>query len=183
MRLAAAAAFLLAFAPMPSLAENVEHPIYKSWARHPVGTTITMRSLTDSPGSRITTTTTYRLMEVRPDRVILEVRKSSDATGTKVEYVPETQVEKRHFPLFPGVRKEDVGNPSDPKAKGRETLTLAGREVACTWYDTRGAVDAGPTETRTWLSEDVPGRIARTVVKVPVASTTITLELVEFRVP
>ncbi|MFO0950646.1 MAG: hypothetical protein U0835_05730 [Isosphaeraceae bacterium] len=115
--------------------------------------------------------------------MILEIKRVSDATGQTTEGLPERTEQKRMFPLFPGVKKEDVGNPTDASGKGDETLKLAGREFRSTWYDTKGTLEVGASQTRTWISEDVPGRLVKAVTRVPKASTTVTVELVEFKTP
>lgn len=166
-----------------SNAEEVEHPAFKSWAAHPVGTSIAIRSVTSCPASRLTTTTTYKLLELKEDRAILETRKVSDATGQLSEGLPDKMEQRRKFPLLPGVKKEQIGKPLNPIAQGEETLKLAGREIKTFWYDTKGQGDAGETLTRTWMSEDVPGRLVKAVTKIPRADTTVTLELVEFKTP
>src|SRR5262249_7444475 len=93
-------------------AEEVEHPAFKSWARHPIGTSVTTRTVTTSLGRTITTTTTYKLLEVRADKAVLETRTVSDATGTTVEGLPSKYDQQRMFPVFPGVKKEDIGKPT-----------------------------------------------------------------------
>src|SRR5262249_40334962 len=136
-----------------------------------------------NPVSTITTTTTYKLLELKKDKAVLEVRKVSDATGARVESPPGTYDQQRMFPLFPGVKKEDIGRPTNAVSPGEESLQLARREIQTVWFDTKGRGEAGETLTRTWMSEDVPGRLVRAVTRIPKASTTVTLELTEFKVP
>jgi hypothetical protein len=183
MRTTVAALAALAALASPATAEEVEHPAYKSWARHPIGTYVTIRSVTTSLGSALTTTTTYKLLELKADKAVLQVRKVSDATGTTVESPTSSYDQQRMFPLFPGVKKEDVGKPANASMQGEETLKLAGREIKTVWYDTKGRGDAGETLTRTWLSEEVPGRLVKAVTRIPKASTVVTLELTEFKTP
>ena len=161
-------------------AEEVEHPAYKSWASQPIGTTIAIRSVTASAQSTITTTTTTKLVKFEPDKAILETSKVSDATGKVVEGAPDRLEQRKMFPLFAGVKKEDIGQPTNAIARGEETLKLAGREIKTTWYDVKGKGDAGDTFTRTWLSDEIPGRLVKAVTKIPKASTTVTLELTRY---
>jgi hypothetical protein len=183
MRPTLAALAILAAAALAATAEEVEHPTYKSWARHPIGTSVTVRTVTACPTSTITTTTTTTLLELGEKKAVLGTRRVSDATGTLVEGRPEKQDQARMFPLFPGVKKEDIGKPYKAIAQGEETLSLAGREIKTFWYDTKGRGDAGEMSTRTWLSDDVPGRVVRAVTKIPKAETTVTVELTELKAP
>lgn len=177
-------ALVAAVALAPAAAEEVDHPAYTSWAKHPIGTSITMRSSTASANSTLTTTTTTKLVALKPDVATLESVKVSDATGTTVVGRPEIYEQRRPFPLFGGVKKEDIGKPSGAGAKGEETLTLAGREFKAVWYDARSKGDGGlDLTTRTWLSDEVPGRLLKSVTQIPKAGTTITVELTEFRTP
>ena len=174
---------LLLMAASSGAAAEVEHPAYKSWSRYPVGTTITVRSVTESPNSKLTTTTTYKLLELKPDMAVLETRVVSDATGRVVENRPERLEQQRMFPLFPGVKPEDIGKPRNASVKGEEALPVLGRELKTVWYETKDKTEAGENFTRTWLCDEVPGRLTRAVTRIPQASTTVTLELVRFDVP
>lgn len=168
---------------LSSSAEEVEHPAYKSWVRHPIGTTVATRSRTVNSASTLTTTTTTTLVELKPDAAILETRRVSDATGRVVEGLPDRYEQRKMFPLLPGVKREEIGRPSKAVEQGEETLSLVGREIKTFWYDTKGTGEAGETLTRTWLSDDVPGRLVKAVTQYPTAKTTITIELVEFKAP
>jgi hypothetical protein len=115
---------------------------------------------------------------------ILEIRRASDATGRRVEVGPEIYEQRRKFPLFAGIKKEDIGKPLHPTSQGDETLTLAGREFRAVWFENRTRGDGGlDWYTRTWMSEDVPGRLLKSVSHIPRAGTTITVELIELKTP
>ncbi len=165
-------------------AEEVEHPIYRSWARHPVGTAVTHKSVTTTDGPTIVTTTTTTLVELSAAKAVLETTTISNATGDTVEGPPLRYNQKRMFPLFPGVKKEDIGKPSGAIAKGEETLTLGGIAYQAEWFDSKGRTDAGETFTRTWMSDEVPGKLLKAVTRVPAAeNTTTTVEMVEIKRP
>ena len=66
-------------------AEEVEHPIYRSWARHPIGTTVTLRSVTTSGGHTIETTNKTMLVKLTDSTAVLETTMTSDGTGKVVE--------------------------------------------------------------------------------------------------
>src|SRR5262249_60435994 len=131
------------FRAAAAVAEEVDHPAYLSWASRPVGTAVTLRSLTVSGSNIITTTTTTTLKQLKSDKAVLEIRRVSDATGTRVENRPEIYEQQRKFPLFPGVKKEDIGKPLKPIAQGEETLALAGQEFKAVWFDSKMKGDCG----------------------------------------
>jgi hypothetical protein len=160
-------------------AEEVESPQYASWARHPVGTTVRLRTVTEAAGARsIETTASYRLVKTTADAVVVEMKVVSDAPGSEPEGTSQELTIRRLFPLFPGVKKEDIGKPEGVTKQGEEAVTVAGRTYRARWYEGRGATEAGPSESRTWTSDEVPGRLIRSVTKVPKANKTVTQELV-----
>ena len=150
-------ALLAASAVAPGAsAESIDSPIYKSWARHKVGTTITHVSATEARGQRIETTTTYQLLELTDEQAVIKSTVVSDATGTKVEQSPTTSRVKREFILLSGVKKEEIGKPRGVLKEGEETLSVAGRPYKAHWCDTKGRTEVGETFTRTWFSDEVP---------------------------
>ncbi|WP_165226689.1 hypothetical protein [Aquisphaera insulae] len=168
----------------PAVAENVDHPAYRSWSKHPVGTTIVVRSRTEGKVRTLTTTTTSTLQAIKPDQVTLDVVRESDATDSLIKSPPETQSIFRVFPLLGKTKKEDVGKPTDAIEKGEETLKVSGKEYRTVWYDTKGKGEGGlGWTTRVWLSEEVPGRLVKSVTRFPDAGTTTTVEVIELKAP
>jgi len=177
---------LAVFAACPCLtasAEEVEHPIYRSWARHPIGTAVTLRSVTRSAEHTIVTTKTSTLVKLTDVGAEIEVRTVSDGTGTLVEAPLQTYTQRKMFPLFPGMTKDDIGKPPKSSKNGEETLEMAGRTIKTQWFDSTGETEAGKSFTRTWMSDDVPGKLVKAVTRVPSAKNTTTVELVEWVCP
>ena len=177
------AAVLASCALAGAAAEEVEHPAYKSWARHPVGTSVTLKSVTTTQGVTIVTARTTTLVKLTDEGAVLETVTTSDATGKEVEAPPQIYLQRRMFPLFAGVKKEDIGKPPGSSTRGEETVKLAGKAYRATWFDSKGRVESGETFTRTWMSDEVPGRLLKAVTKVPDADNMTTVELVESKTP
>lgn len=168
----------------PAAAEEVDHPAYLSWSRHPVGTAIVMRSRSTSPARTLTTTTTTTLHELKPDEAVLRVVRESDATEGLIRSPVETRRLFRRFPLFGAAKKEDVGRPVGAIDRGEETIAVAGREYRAVWFDTKGKGDGGlEWTTRTWMSDEVPDRLLKSVTRFPAADTTVTVEMIDLRPP
>jgi hypothetical protein len=165
--------------------EEVEHPVYRSWARHKVGTTVTLREVTGQEGGTKTVETILRLRLSKLDgkAAVIEQVTESDATGERVKNPPQEFTYRRQFILLPGVRKEDVGRPVGALDKGEEMLELAGKTYKAQWYDTKGKTEAGPSFTRAWYSDEVPGLLLKSTTRVPAAKKVTTMELVEIKVP
>lgn len=182
----AMAALVLTFVVVASAkAEEVEHPIYKSWARFPVGTSITLRSITEreDQSGRITSTIRQTLIKLEDARAVLEEVTTTDSGGEEFTYPPREVTHKRMFPLLPGVQREDIGKPSGTIASGEENLEAAGGPIPTSWFDSKGRVEAGETFTRTWMSDEVPGRLVKTITRVPAAESRSTIELIEIKTP
>ena len=67
---------------------------------------------------------------------------------------------------------------------GEETLELAGRTIPAVWFDTRTKGDGGlDVLTRTWMADNVPGRLVKSVTRIPKAKTVVTVELTDWSRP
>lgn len=164
-------------------AEEVEHPIYRSWARHPIGTTITLKSVTTAGGQTIVTTKKTTLVRLTESSAELETTMTSDGTGKVVQSPSQSYTQRRMFPLFAGMTKDDVGKPPKGSTQGEETIKLAGRDFKTQWFDSNGQTEAGKSQTRTWMSDEVPGKLVKAVTQVPSAKNTTTVELIELKIP
>lgn len=182
-RLALLVAAAALAAPSIIAAAEVENPTYASWSKYKVGTTVVHRAVTGEGRGAIETKTTSTLIELTDAKAVVEQVVVSDATGSKVESAPQRFTHRQTFPLLPGVKKEDIGKPSGAIDRGEEALDVAGKSYKSRWYDTKGQTEAGPSITRTWLSDDVPGRLVKAVTKVPAAKKVTTMELVEIKSP
>ena len=60
---------------------------------------------------------------------------------------------------------------------------IAGTTYTALWYESKGSTEAGPSVTRTWMTDEVPGKLLKAVTRVPAAGKTTTVELVEIRTP
>jgi hypothetical protein len=169
--------------PTQAQAPTVEAPIYKSWARHKVGTTITIRETTDTGGPKIVSSTTSKLVKLLPDRLIIEQVVTTNASGEEQTYDPVEFDIKRTFPGNPAPRKKADPKPGAEPTEGEETITILGREYKARWSDTKGNTEAGPSYTRTWISDEFPGMVVKAVTRVPKVNKVTNVEVIEFKTP
>jgi hypothetical protein len=139
--------------------------------------------VTSSGADKIETSKKVTLVDLTGGKAVLDIRITSDGTGKVVESPPQTYNQRRMFPLFPGMTKDDIGKPPKTSKNGEETVKLVGKEIKTQWFDSTGQTDAGASFTRTWMSDDVPGKLVKAVTRVPSAKNTTTVELVEFKIP
>lgn len=150
-------------APPPA----AQNPLYLQWAALPIGATVqysceTRRNGSDAPASDVETW--KKLIEVKPDKVILETGGSMLAGDSRVEYPPDRE-EILAKPPAPG--SPEAGT---IVAQGDQTLKLAGREWKCHWTERQN----GPMTTRRWTSEEVPGGLIKEFQRIEGADLTET---------
>lgn len=179
----AVAALLVPVALAPARAEEVDHPLYKSWARHKVGTQITTRTVSGIKGHEVETMTRQTLVELTDEKAVVQVAVTGSTAGTQGRSEPQDYEYKRKFPLLPGMKKEDIGKPSGRIASGEEPITVAGKPYKAQWYDSTAQTEAGPSSSRTWMSDEVPGKLLKSVLRVPSAGKVTTIELIEIKSP
>src|SRR5262245_20661655 len=164
--------------------ERVENPRYRQWSAHKPGTTVVVREKTDTPAYKTETTSTFKLKKIDDDRAVVEVTSEIVAPdGTRSPTEPQELSYARWIAAPTERAKKDVTRPPGTVEERNEPITVLGREYQATWYKSKGRVEAGETITETWIVDDIPGGLARSVHSIPAAKKTITTELVEIKNP
>ena len=144
-------ALVLLAGAVPAAADTVESPQYKGWAGWKPGATVTMKSEAEAAGMKMTLTIVATLKSVAADKAVVESSSSSVVGGMKFDVPPTaTDVPARN----PKVAVEKVLK----ETRGTETLTVAGKAVACEWVQEE--IEGGEVR-KTWYTADVPGGIAK----------------------
>jgi hypothetical protein len=162
--------------------EQFENPNYKLWDRFPVGTCVTQRTTTENEDNTAKTVTTikYTLKQKADDYLLLESQATTVHYTGRTETNPpdETKIRKT-FTLPPGAKP-----PTPPKAEsGTETLTVAGKEYQTRWVKGKDHTEAGELLSQTWSSDEMPGGLVKSVSKVPAKRATITVEVIDVKIP
>ena len=156
---------------------------YPYWANYGIGSTVSHRqSIPDERSSWLELT--WRLVAVTPDKVVLQMSKSSQYHGALVpssklpqvieipavhppctepeEEVTETTVEEDGSTSSVSVVHEHWPMPEqDPGfAEGDETIEVAGQAIPCHWLQRSVEVEGQRVTFRTWLSDQIPGGVA-----------------------
>lgn len=161
---------------------RTENPRYLRWADHEPGTTITIRETTVSKMVTTTTTTNYQLLSVDTDTVVVQSTGQIIAPdGT--EYPPNTQ--EMTYPRWIALPKvsPDPSRPHGTVDEREEPVTVLGRVYPAKWYKSTGSVEAGKTETETWIVDEIPGGLAKSIHRIPVSQKVITSEIVKMTAP
>ncbi|HKB03620.1 MAG TPA: hypothetical protein VKD90_15460 [Gemmataceae bacterium] len=160
--------------------DQIDNPQYQSWARFPKGTTVIHRSVTRTDGTEgeTVTTTTYTLVEMTPERTVVEVQNSTRRyDGLETRNPPAKYTHPRRIAGPPG------GTPAESKDEGEEKLLVSGREYHTRWHKTKDRNEAGEVFAQVWSSAEVPGSLVKSVMRTPAVGKTTVTELVEVRSP
>lgn len=167
-------------------AELVENPQYKNWAAFKPGTTAVHRSVTETVGveGKTVTTTTYTLVAVTPDHLTLRSQiRYQRYDGHETNDPADEYRVARLVDLPPGVAKEDFGKPIKNAEQGEETLTAAGKEYKARWYKGKASNEGGQVSGQTWVSDQAPGGLVKSVSLTSGVNKKTVIELVEVKTP
>jgi hypothetical protein len=165
--------------------EMVANPLYKYWANHKPGSTVTLLETTKLTGPEKEQTpdgidekvVTSKLLKVTPEGVVVEVvvterdfLKTVESAPTKTTY--PAKIKKSWL--------EAALHGANPKI-GKDTLTLKDKKYECTTISGTEKKDGTEVTHEIWVSEQVPGGIVKhtRVTKQDgklVADTTIVLQ-------
>jgi hypothetical protein len=150
------------------------------WARFKVGTWVKWKT--------VTVTKTGGTTMVNESEV-LQTLVSLDAQKAVLEFVQKSEGReektKLELPIKPDAKALALAAEGPkPSKTGTETLTAAGKTFACTWSEVvTGDKGSGRTVMRTWDSDDMPGRLVKSVSTSDIApglSSVMTTEVVAF---
>jgi hypothetical protein len=159
--------------------ERVENPLYTSWSRFKKGTSVVHRAVTGEEGRKdvTTTTTTYTLLDVTDERVVVEMQAFTRRyDGVRTNNPPQKLTNQRWVSLPPGVKKPGGGHEE-------ETITVASKEYRAKRVQMKDRNEAGEVTVTTWTSDEVPGGLVKSVTLTPAIGKKTTLELVEVKRP
>ena len=142
--------------------EMVDNPAYQSWASHKVGTTVSYESTTDAAGQKFKAQTTTKLIELTPEKAVVEQTSKIDIPGA-----PAQPARKEALPAK--VKKSELfatgtlpaGVKGQAKEKGKAKVQVGGKSYDCqVWEFTIDANGVKSTGT-TWTSDKVPGTLVK----------------------
>lgn len=161
---------------------------YKNWKRFTVGTMVKRKSVTSSQSGTASTTSieTYTLKSLDEISCVVERQNTTERSDGSYKAVnhPEQRTYNRQFPIPEGMTADDFAKPSrNAKKSGEETLTVLGKEYKCMLYTWDNSTEAGKMKIQLWLSDEMPGRIVKQVMKVDSIKSSTIEEVVEVKTP
>lgn len=173
-------AFLAVVARPVAPACAAEHPAFANWSKFPVGTRVTIRSVTQIKGKTTADVTTTTILAQKDEKAVV-IRKSFRVAG-EPEPHPDDFVETkigRDFPDLPGAKSL---NPEHSAEESR-IIERLGRKFVARLHESRGTTEAGTLTTRTWTSPDMPGQIVGSVSEVKAVGKVTTEDVVAIEIP
>ena len=156
-----AALVALALAPTAARAEMVENPQYTSWAKHQSGTEVTIKNEMSGQGMTMSQEIRQKLLEVTPDKAVIEMTVVTDMGGQKNEQKQTQDVPSK-------VTKEQAEGQLPPNVKGtvtkmgKEKVEVAGKSYDCEVTQYEGDGPQGKVTGKTWMTPEIPGMMAKT---------------------
>lgn len=174
--------FVLALA-VAAKAEPVDNPAYKSWSNFKPGTQITMKTESEFNKMKSEILIVTKLVEVGKDKCVIEVETISKINGMEFKAPAMKQDVPKTFdvPKPKDGKDPKVDLPESKKEEGTETVKISGLEIKTKWIKYKTKTPAGDSEGQTWLSDDVPGGLVKSVTKSGDISTST--ELIEIKKP
>jgi len=176
------AAFVLVAVVSAAPAEDkkIDNPEYANWAKFKPGTTAKLKMTNEFNGMKSGSTVTTKLVEVKDDKLVLEMEIETEAMGQKFNApaqkrdVTKTIEVKDGQPKPPAIGEKPEGTTEE----GTETVKVGGTEVKAKWFKFKTKTPQGEMTGQTWMSDDVPGKFVKMTSKNDMFS--MTMELVEF---
>ena len=185
----ACARLALAAGPLP--AGGVAGPLYASWAKFPLGTSVTHRTTEDDAGRKSESATTYTLFDLSADRAVIEAVRVEVVAGRDVASPGRKQVIRRFDAAHHDLLTNAPEGAAPPEVEGLveagdRPLTVGGREYGAKYAKFTPKPRGFFVVTgESWTSDEVPGTTLRATTAYSGAAVawSSATELIEVRVP
>jgi hypothetical protein len=141
--------------------ETIDNPEFASWSKFKVGTSITIKSITEFGGMSTESQQVVKLVEATADKLVLDTAGSTTVAGMKIDIPAMKREIAKTITLTVDLKKAKADAeklPPDAKTEeGAETLTMGGAQFKCKWRRTQITIMGNATDTKIWTSDDVPG--------------------------
>lgn len=166
--------------------ETIANPEFASWSKFKKGTSVTLKMTTMAAGMNSETTVTTTLIEAGADKLVIETTSVANVAGMTIKSPPFKRDVQKTVMVPKGLKKEELqgGKPPGTVEEGTETVKIAGTEVKAKWYKSKTDAGGTKTESKIWMSEDVPGMMVKMEASTAGAfASTTKMELVEIKKP
>ena len=150
----------------------VPNPPYKHWSAFKVGTTVTQKEQVkfaknseeadNYPGGTHEKDYTYKLIEITPEKVVVQLTITDYGYGESTELAPS----KITYPAK--LKKEHVTTSKDEIEtfkEGQEDVKVLGKTVRCHWVEIVNKDGDETMDRKHWTSDEIPGGTVKEVKK------------------
>ena len=163
---------MLALATLLSLAaqEKIDNPQYDAWKACKPGSWVKHKMVMDAGGRMIETETTSTLVEINPDKAVIEMKTVMNMGGQKME---------------PPAQKKDVEAKMEKKegttfSEKVEEITVEGKAYKCRAYTFEQVEKGQAMKVTGWICADVPGGMVKSEIQSVQLPKPMQLTLVSF---
>ncbi len=145
-----------------------ENPAYRAWAGFKAGTIVVTSTVTmQGNAKQADVETLSRLIEVNPDKLVIENSGSMEAGDSRMKL----PAEREEIPAKAAAGELPAGRVLE---EAEESIEVGGKTLRV--YRTRRVEDRGgvSTETTVWRSDEIPGGVVREVIVVRGKQPTVT---------
>jgi|SRR5579872_3380171 len=142
----------------PAVAKN-------PWGSFKVGSYETTKTSTTAAGNTMATEIKMTLVALTADKATVETATTVMGNTTKANVdIPLTATQTPNTP-------PNGTAPNATVKSGNETLTIAGKSLACKWTETEADSNGNHVTSKIWMSEEVPGFVVKMVSKTTGSAT------------
>ena len=164
--------------------DSSENPVYRSWSKFRKGASVTYLSVTKQKATSTEMSMTYTLVDVTPEKVVVESVVRLKANGKEVVMPPSRLVNSKASGI--SNKKPGQANPNKPDgflSEGTESIPIAGRTVVAQWTKVKTRSESAENLIQTWSSDEIPGGLVKSVTTVPGSVASVTMELTSVTTP
>jgi len=150
-----------------------KHP----WGSFKVGSYVVLKSTTEVAGRKMVTETKTTLNALTADKATVEMATTAMGNTSKTNVdIPITASAPTATPTG------TVATPQAEVKTSEETITIAGKSLKCKVTTATSEANGMKSESKSWMSEEVPGFVVKSVVKTTgAASSETTSEVTDFK--
>ena len=147
--------------------KKIENPAFKQWSAYKPGTFVTMKMVSEFSGQKSETEMTTTLKSVTKEKIVLSVKTTIHVAGQKIEQV--------HEPMMDEYETVKGDGPEPEVETSKESVTVGKKKVDCKKTKTTTNFQGQETVTTVWTSDEIPGTMVKSVSKMSMGTTTMTV--------
>lgn len=128
------------------------NPRYELWSACKPESWTKVRMTMKTPQGDMTAETVSKLLEVTPEKVVVETSTKMTVSGREMAMPPK----KEEFTKAP-----DPKNPVKPAKEGEEEIKVAGKSFKCKVWEMEQEQGGQKTKGKVWTTPEIPGGMAK----------------------